>query len=266
MAVAPPLLIPTPQLAPPRGGLLSVADIVAPGDLHWQNGVEYATNPTPGGVADEVSCDPIDPADLPEGVPVVTDDPLRVHTGFTCKHPGLTRDEIQAYARNKLTAGEGPAVERSVWPTIIADATTIAGTGAVSLLAGLGDLEAWLYESYGGTGVIHVPRGALPFLVKAKQIVVGSGGSLTTVLGTKVSAGAYPGTGPAAAEPAAGAAWIAATAAVQVRRSETKVRTDNGAAYFDHRDNSVIGLAERLYVVSWEHLAAAVQITLEEAP
>lgn len=259
MAIAPTLLVPTPTLIPPRGGLLSVAEIVAPGDLHWQNGVEYYTNPAPAAVADDVSCDPVTPAELPEGVPTSADEPLRIHTGFACKHPGLTKDEINAYARGKLAGGEGPALERGVWPRIVDTATLPAGTTAVSLLDGIGEIEAWLYESYGGVGVLHVPRAAIPYLVKAKQVRE-SGGTLTTVLGTKIAAGAYPGSGPSGAAAAAGSVWIAATPAVQIRRSETRVRTEDG--YFDHRDNTVIGIAERLYVPSWENLSAAVQVAL----
>lgn len=260
MAVAPPTLVQTPTLVPPRAGLLSVAELVPTAGNHWLNGVEYATNGA-AAVADDISCDPIIPADLPEGVPFVTDEPMRVHGGFTCKHPGLTKDEVNQQARDRFTAGEGPAVELGIWSRIQDDATSL-GAAPVSIPTGLGDLEEWLYESYGGTGVLHVPRAAIPHLAAADQIV-NTNGTLTTVLGTKISAGAYPGTGPADAAPAAGAVWVAATAAVQVRRSEIKVRTEPGASYFDFTDNSVVGLAERIYVVSWEHLAATAQLQLE---
>ena len=141
-------------------------------------------------------------------------------------------------------------------------ATTNLGATAVPQLEGLGDLEDWLYQSYAGLGVLHVARGALPALMESRHLTE-SGGQITTAFGTKVSAGAYPVSGPADVAPAAGAVWVAATAAVTYRRTEIRVRTDNGNAYFDYSDNSVYGLADRIYVIGWEHTAAAAQLTLE---
>ena len=42
------------------------------------------------------------------------------------------------------------------------------------------------------------------------------------------------------------------------------VHTANGAAYFNHITNGVIGLAERTYVVNWDAVRAAALITFEE--
>ncbi|QRY62749.1 hypothetical protein JVX90_00280 [Gordonia sp. PDNC005] len=256
-------LVSTPTLTPPRYGLLSVADII-PDSGRWINGVEYYRNPpADAATADDVDCDDVPATDLGDDVPRASDKALRVHSGFTVKHPGLTPDEIHAYARGRLANSEGPAVERKIWPKILTGAATPAGAAAVSLLAGIGALEGWLYDTYGGTGVIHVPRSAVPYLKDAKQLVETSG-RLTTILGTRVAAGAYPGTDSAGAAPAAGATWIAATPAVQIRRSDTRVRTVDG--YFDHRTNNATGIADRLYIVGWENLSAAVQITLEGTP
>lgn len=265
MAVVAPLLVNPPTLTPPRFGLLSVATLVDDPDLHWANGIEYSTSPDPSASAEavEVKCEPGEAADLDdEPLATVVDGALRVHTGAECKLPGTTREEVAAYVRGALAGGEGPALERAIWhdaetPIMSADTALPAGDEAVSLYTGLGALEAWLYETYGGTGVLHVARAAIPFLQKAHQIKV-DGGKLHTVLGTPVSAGAYPGSGPDKAAPDEGELWIAATAAVQYRRGPVTTRDT-----FNHRTNAVTVIAERLYLPSWEHLAGATLITLE---
>lgn len=269
MPVAAPLLVPTPALTPPRFGLLSVAQIVSDADLHWQNGTEHVPNPVPSGVTSGVDCTPapLVPADDP--MTVVADLPLRVWADFTAKHPGLTASEIHERARLALSVSEGNSVEAAVWSTaaskiMSAGTATPAGTSAVSLLAGVAALERWLYDVYGGTGVLHVAREVVPYLASA-QVISEKNGRLTTTLGTTVAAGAYPGTGPTGAAAAAGASWIAATGAVTVRRSEVRVPGENGAAYFDPRSNNVIGHAERIYVVGWENVQAATLVTLEGA-
>ena len=50
---------------------------------------------------------------------------------------------------------------------------------------------------------------------------------------------------------------------MQARRSPIVVHTANGAAYFDHTTNGVIGLAERTYVLTWDSVRAAVLVDWE---
>mgnify|MGYP000644438823 CR=1 FL=1 len=50
------------------------------------------------------------------------------------------------------------------------------------------------------------------------------------------------------------------TGQVQARRSEVAVHTANGDAYFTPTTNTVIGLAERTYVLTWDAVAAAVLV------
>lgn len=200
-----PLLIDAPSIpAAPRFGLLSAAQIVDGPDPHWVDGIEYPTTPRPHAVTDDVECDQPDLTDLISGVDWVTDAPLRVWSGLTSKIAAWTEDEIISRARDMLTAGEGTALERSLWPLIADPATLPAGDDPVSLLAGIGAVEAWLWESYGGVGVVHVPRTAVPYLARAHQVREVNG-QLRTPLGTVVSAGAYPGRGPDDEAPAAGA-------------------------------------------------------------
>lgn len=265
-----PLLIPSPALVPPRFGLLSVADIVADPNQHWQNGVEYVAPPSPG-----VTVEAVDPSTTPatlapakDEFPLVEGVPFRVLASFKAKHPGLTDAEIHDRARAMLAAGESQAVEAYLWSGVespFMDATetaTPAGTAGVSVLSGVGALERWLWDNYGGTGVLHVAREAVPHLVKAEQITERNG-RLVTPLGTAVSAGSYPDTGPDGAAAAAGSSWVVATGAVEARRSEVRVPGSNGSAYFDPKTNDVLGLAARQYVVTWGGVQAAALLTLE---
>ncbi|WP_353107827.1 hypothetical protein [Gordonia sp. (in: high G+C Gram-positive bacteria)] len=267
MPVAAPLLVSPPALTPPRFGLLSVATIINQLDLHWKNGTEHVPNPVPSGATSGIDCAPAALSIDDDPMDIVTDLPMRVWADFSAKHPGLTADEIHERARLALSVSEGNLVEAAVWSTadtkiMGADTATPAGTSAVSLTAGLASMERWLYDSYGGTGVLHVAREVVPFLAQ-RQLVTEKNGRLLTTLGTPVAAGAYPGSGPTGTAAAAGTSWIAATGAVHVTRSEVRVPGENGPAYFDHRTNTVIGHAERVYVVGWENLQAASLITLE---
>lgn len=265
MAVAAPLLVPTPAPLAPRHGLLSVATLIDDPSGHWVNGVEYDASARPKAVADPLEpCTAPDDAEVDEGLPTVIDGAYRVWTGVECKLPGRTREEFEAYARAQLAAGESAAVERAVWDTgenpIIPAASLPAGDDPLSLAAGLGALEAWLYETYAGTGVLHIARRAVPLLASEKLIKV-DGGVLRTVLGTPVAAGAYPGgtVGPDDTDPvAAGQLWIAVTPAVSYRRSQIVYR-----ATFDHRSNTETVIAERYMLPSWEALSAAALITVE---
>ncbi|MFZ2488681.1 MAG: hypothetical protein WAZ19_11210 [Anaerolineae bacterium] len=258
--MAAPSLVPAPTLTPPRYGLLAAADIISD-PQRWITGITHPSTARPHLAATtDLDCTPVeDPADLPDGPEWLTDDAVRVSTGLLCKLPGTTVDEMEAHARAQLTAGEGLAVEKQVWAQIMADTpATPAGSIPVSILAGIGAVEAWLYANYGGTGVLHVPRAAIPYLVKHDQVSERSG-RLVTALGTAVAAGAYPATGPADAAADEGAAWMAVTAAVQVRRSDVNVRSG-----FDPKTNGVVAIADRYYLAGWEHLAATVQLRLEE--
>lgn len=267
-----PLLIPAPALTPPRFGLLSVADIVADPNAHWQNGVEYVAPPTPG-----VTVEKILPTPAPGVLAPVTDPfllvegyPFRVLSTFKAKHPGLTAEEIHDRARQALAVGESNAVEAFLWAGAessfmdAADTATPAGTTAVSILSGLGSLERWLWDTYGGTGVLHVARELVPVLARLEQVEERNG-RLVTPLGTVVAAGSYPGTGPDGSAPAAGSAWVAATGAVEARRSEVRMPGANGSAYFDPHTNDVVGVATRSYVVTWGGIQAAALLTLEGA-
>ena len=259
------LLIDTPEITPARYGLASVSTLVNDPSLRWTGGVEWIPNPTPGATVTQVDvCDVADLIADHTDLDTLTGVPLHVTAAFETASVGLSADEIHNRARLALALSEQPAVEAAVWPLIVDDATTPAGATAVSLLAGVGALERWLWESYGGLGVLHVARQIVPHLVAVDWVKL-DGDRLVTKLGTLVSAGAYPVTGPDKAAAGVGNAWIAATGAVNLRMSEVRVPGENGSAWFAPLTNDALGVAERTILATWER-AAAVKVTLEPAP
>lgn len=260
--VAPPILVGAPALNGPKFGLLSAVELVTPEDSHFVNGVEQTHNPLPGANARANDCQtgPGTPIVLPEGMPTVESGPITVWSGFECKHTGLTREEIDQYARTKLAISEGPFVERELWanadtPFMESTIVTPAGTTALPLLEAVGAMEKWLYGNYGGTGVLHIGREHAPALDAVQQIDYTST-KASTKLGTSVVFGNYPGTGPDGDPAAAGQSWVVVTGQLQARRGDVQVHT-GGSAYFDPSTNKVIGLAERTYVVTWDAVKAA---------
>ncbi|WP_280764004.1 hypothetical protein [Prescottella agglutinans] len=151
-----------------------------------------------------------------------------MYEGFTCSAVCRTEEEILDRARRALAGGEWSAVEAAVWGS--ADRRLV--------------------------GVIHAPRHVAAFAAKKNQVDTESGRKVTT-LGTRWSSCNYPNTGPDGAAAQVDTAWLVATSAVQVRRSEVTYRTVTDVRGGDH-----FAIAERTYVVSWETITAAVLVAL----
>lgn len=263
MAVAPPIYVQAPILTPSRYGLLSAADMPITTDPHLRNGVEFETNPCGPSKIDAADCaSPHNRNNLTDGIPLVEAGPIVVYDGFTCRPVGLDEPALLARARAALAAGESAAVEKTVWASaaplrLMADGVTDElTTAAVPLVKGIGLLEEHLRSEYGGVGVIHAPVMVAPYAAE-KQQIDSDNGRKTTVLGTRWSFGAYPNSGPDGTAAAVDTAWLVATGAVSLRRTEVTAR-----AVFNDKTNEVLALAERTYVVAWECVTAAALVSL----
>lgn len=275
MAVAPAIYVAAPTITPARYGLVSAADLVVETNPHFINGIEFEQNPCGPAklAANDCVTEPGDPRTVDDGIPGVESGPITVYNGFTCRAVGVDEAEMLDRARKALTGGEWSAVEKAVWSQgdplrLMNDGTgdgveteVLTPTAAVSLVKGIGLLEEHLYEQYNGVGVIHAPRSVAPFAADRRQIDV-EGGRKTTVLGTRWSFGNYPNTDVDGVAAAVDTAWLVATGAVAVRRSEVKQRPTNLAEAMDRRTNEIFAIAERTYVVSWECVQAAVLVNL----
>ncbi len=264
----PPLLVPAPTITPARYGLQSAADpVTETGRIHA--GIQWDRLPCGPATLDPAECgDTPTDLDLPAGIGVGDAAPIKVFAGFTCSPVDLTEEKMRARAEAAL-ATDWVAVEQAVWAST--DLRLMrTGTGAtvelsptpVSLVRGVGLLEAFLGKSYAGVGVIHAPR-AVGAHAAAAQLITSATGYLTTPLGNRWSFGAgYPNTEPDGSAAAAGVAWLVVTTAVQYRRTPIQHRRtrEQSIAYGANRIDAV---ADRTYVVSWDDcVRAAVPVTL----
>ncbi len=260
MAVAPPLLVAAPTITPARYGLASASDLVVEPNPHVRNGIEFEANPTGAAKLSRAECGQDTTNEFDTGVPIVDAGPISVYQGFTCSAVGLSEDEILDRARRALSGGEWAAVEKAVWDSaelrLMGPDTQVVTTDPVPLVKGVALLEEVLSDEYGGVGVLHATRGVAPFAAERRQVESESGRKVTT-LGTRWSFGNYPNTTQDGTLAATDTAWIVATGAVQVRRTDVSYRN-----VADVRGGDRYAIAERTYVVSWESVTAAALVTL----
>jgi len=235
------LYVAAPPVTPYTFGLFSVAAMPAPPvDEHWACGVQYEPYLCGSAKVEGDRCaEPQPDKAAEEGVPLVEGTPFTVFAGFNCHLPGRSREDVMDRARQALALGEQRAVEDAYWTGAagseprLADPSAVVlnpagSTGGMHPVSGLGDLEAYLAEHYGGTGVIHAPRGVIPALAAYQQVSPERGGArLLTTLGTPVAAGGgyIANTGPDGAPALDGTAWLYATGVPSVVRSRAPPRS-----------------------------------------
>jgi hypothetical protein len=284
--------IPAPPRQPHRHGLFSVASVADVTDPHELLGVQWEplpceppalwiddclpqnhpTTPDNGegegegeGGEDTTPVSEKTPAVQPE--PAVAD-PITVYGSWYCQKLGYTLDEIQQRARAHLLAGEQQAVERAVWTGDGGNRPYLASPDTVDL----GEAEcpaqllATLYEYadtvFTGEPVIHAPRPVVPWLT---DHITRESGRLVTTQGVPIAAGAgytEANTGPGGIPAPNGSYWVYITGPVTVRRGPVEDVPNPTAAGFNRRDNKLLALAERRYLVGWDScLTAALLFT-----
>lgn len=275
MAAGPRLLVPPPARTPTPFGLWATVQNPAEPDVHWANGVgiqpdacdesDVTTDPCP--------TPPASKAATTDGLESKCSEPFTVYSWVDCGPIGLwgnDGDEFERRATAALIGGEARAVEREFWtgaagtnPHLAATADSTDGecvlqtsadilvTGAgIGLARAVGELEDAIAECYGGVGVLHVPFKVIAPGFDLMQFVVRAG-KLYTQAGTPVVAsGAYPGTSPAGAAPAAGTAWLYATGAIVGYRGDVKITRPHES--LNRSTNSEVVIAERTYTLVWE--------------
>lgn len=269
MAVAPPIYVPAPPVTPARYGLLTAGDLVVDTDPHMRNGIEWQDPPCGPAKLDAAACnEPHDRTDVADGMPVGTAGPIVVYNGFTCRVVGLDEPTLLERARAALANGEAAAVEQALWASAERrlmetgpNATVELSAAPVSLVKGVGLLEAHLRSEYGGIGVIHAPALVAAHAARDRQVSTEAGQKVTE-LGHRWSFGTYPNTGPDGVAAEADTAWLVATGAITYRRTEARVRPGSLAEALDTLTNEVFAIAERTYVVNWSCVRAAVQVSL----
>lgn len=162
-----------------------------------------------------------------------TFEPLTAYAGVECSTFGISYQEAGQLAMDQLVLGEQHVLETWFMTRFLANATHTVditpGAGAVHIVNGIGILENWLGDNYGGQGVLHAPIGTASLLAMHHQVRDGvadetcletlAGNSV--VLGAGYSANVGPATPPAVPPVAAsGEAWLYITPPVRIRRDE----------------------------------------------
>lgn len=279
---APPLYVEGPERVALPYGLFSVVPPRPAGDEKWLNGVQWEPlSCSPASGIGEPECEPAegggtDAVGLPKTLAapggVEEASAFTVYGMHKCSPVGRTPEEAQARARAHLMAREEARVEQALMTGDLENEPNFQGavdltSGATTPVEALALLEGFIASTYGSQGVIHVSRtGATRWA--ADYLITGSGGKLTTMLGTPVVAGAgyEANVGPTGSEGAAGTVWAYATPALFAYRGDIFEPSNRPGDLLDRADNNLYAIAEREYLLGWDPCGvAAAQFELAEA-
>ncbi|WP_225847030.1 cupin [Streptomyces sp. HPF1205] len=261
----------------PHGILGGCADIRDVTDVHELLGVEWlALGCCPVNVwHDPCLDDEESPGDESPGEPARKEfcrpraehaEPITVYAGAECSALGSTYAEARAHAQASLLLGEQGAVEAGFWTNTLAMAAAdlTPREGPVHIAEGVARLEAFLAETYGGQGVLHVPTGGAALLscynlVHQDQAT----GTLRTLAGNGVVVGAgysAMNTGPGNLPAPPGTTWLYATGPLVIRRGPAETLPDQPGPSVNTGINDRRVLVERTYVVATTCTVSAVHV------
>lgn len=272
-----PLYVPAAPVLSLPYGLFSVSNMIEEADVHWQQGVEWISEP--GCTAARVYACPTcaqnngntAPAKTYDhGVQVVQALPFTVYASFACSPVGFWEDGFER-ARVGLQNAEERAVEQEISLGTSHNGNALAGAGtvnvsptpgtSVSIPQGIAILEQYIGANGSGGGVILMTRREAS-LASGNHMVAPVGNQLQTKLGTPVGAmSGYTGvTGPNGVVAAAGTAWMFAVEPPQIRRSEIFTMPDIREHALSPRTNDFNVLAERTYAINWDCFTVGVLV------
>jgi len=278
-------------------GLFSAAppvDVVE----RWEMGAQregLPCGPAFSGLLDPCSTGPVTGEASHEGVTTWAAHAFWVYAELSCSPVGWGNDlaRLENRATAALTNGEARAVERVFWtgetsqvpagtvyPHLAADTQVLADpqgshelilqeaadeiSGVLDPVEALGLLEIRLADTYGGEGVIHVPRDSVPHLA-ANSLVTARGQQLRTLNGNVVAAYSTlgAGVGPDGATLAnRQALWWYATPPVSVYRGPIQDFGIQPGSYMDRAQNTAVYQVGRPYLVWFDQCSlTAVEVS-----
>jgi hypothetical protein len=273
--------------------LFSVVGDGSTADRHWKNGVIHQPDACEPALSTLNPCPAVTGlGKSPSATGIGTNgaSPFTIYAWIDCGPVAQAPAEADRRVRAALDRGAPRAVELVFWtgsvsttgapeisPHLAADSEVLdvgdratvqlaaspvtTGSTTVDVVEAIGLLEEGLGDCYGGVGVIHVPRTALAHLA-AEGLIERDGSQLKTIGGNLIAAGAgYPGTGPSGADPAVGHEWFYATGAVDMYEGNI-VMTSSYAEAVDRANNSLVLIAERTYVLTWDCCLFAANVRL----
>ena len=196
----------------------------------WIRGLAYLPMSGAGAVAralgDETTVmNPLEPPNEDE----VIFQPVAAFTTFSLSALSWQAEDFHERVEVQMKAAMPAAIEAEFWSGTIAQAEgypnnylanednvtdLTPGSGAVSVLAGLGMLQTALRKGMGGQGMIHVTPEAVPNLLNTRR----AGKYLLDMFDNIIIPGVgYPGTGPGGSTPDAGTTYMYASDMVMCR-------------------------------------------------
>lgn len=213
-------------------------------------------------------------------------DSFAVYTWIDCSLVGLGYDELKARTLRAHENNAQTVVESVFWTggasstsqhlaenTAITEtvggstvnlqtAASVIVTGAVDVVEAIGRLEQSMAGCYGGTPIIHMPRGVVAHLA-ANHLVEKKGPRLLTPLGSIiVAAPGYPGTAPDGSTPTAGTTWLYATGSVKMLQSEVMFTDQSVSEILRHDLNDSVLIIEQRFTFMWDCCHFAIPVSL----
>lgn len=264
----------------PHGLLGGCIEVVQTTNVHEMNGTDMRSSACTGAHPWQDCPDPEGGWTNPAAktfnrVSFCSFEPVTATAGAMCSAFGVTQAEAEAIALEQLTLGEQRVLEEWFmrrglsWYAATNDLTPLAG--AVHIVNGIGLLETWLAENYGGQGVIHAPIGTASLLAMHTQIdLVSEETCPTTLAGNDVILGAgytvnvgpvaAPGSGTVAP---AGEAWLYITPPMRIRRDARTLTQSGESQSINTVVNDRLVMAETTFVPEVACcMAAAVRVSL----
>lgn len=226
-------------------------------DDHWRNGIVWQSQACAVAKVTQNACvDPEVAAKTPDDYCGVFEfDPFTVYAFNDDAVPGRTLDEHRADAVARLTNSEELAVEREVWSRLVTAAGLAFNATAFPHYHGLGYAEALLQSQFGPLGLLHMDHMTAQALTSHLRV---EGGRLFTNNGIPIIVGGGYHSGMPTLSPTG---TIIATGPMVMYRGEIDTR----ANAVDKAVNRVSIVAERTYVIGWDCLALAVDVSLCDA-
>ena len=272
VAMIPPVLLPAdPNPSQQRYGLFNALNgpLDMPSNLARAGGVRYVTSHCTLPYGYEVNCiDDLDTKTFTDGLATITGTPFVVIASTLCGTIGYTEQEWQQFISDKLTSGEQAIVELifstsdfGQSPGLANNPAAVQLTATTSIAGAIAELEGYLYSHYGPAGILHIPISAAAY-VSTSDFVTRDGGVWRTKSGTAVSFGNYAGKNAAGADPSAGHTNFYITGQMTAWRSSEPFISPYGSS-IDKTSNQIRMFAEREYVLGFDCIVAATDVTLE---
>ena len=167
------------------------------------------------------------------------------------------------FATSQHLAEDTPITESVGGSTVsLQTAASVIVTGAVDVVEAISRLEQAMADCYGGTPLIHVPRGVTAQLAAQHQVSA-KGSRLVTANGSiVVPAPGYPGTSPAGVAPTAGTTWLYATGNVKMWQSELMWQARDTRELLGRTINDTVLIVEQRFALGWDCCHFAIPVSL----